>query len=296
MADPPAGVMRDHPDSAVAIAALEDAEVLVLPAPPGLLSDEDRQALLGQRQGSSRFHKNISFRPRTGAVRGLADADARVAMAGIMGRWSAHALETLARLAPRYAQTWELDYASYRPIEESGRELPLLRRNDLLHVDAFLTRPTRGGRILRFFLNVSPAQPRIWRTGPPFHQLAPGQAAPAGLMRYRSRPARAWHAATRVLARSLPALAERRRSAYDRCMLRLHDHLKRDQAFQAAGGKEWSFAPGACWVVFSDAVPHAVLSGCHALEQTVIVPVAAMARPERAPIRVLEALLGTRLD
>ncbi len=217
-------------------------------------------------------------------------------MASIMARWSAASLAVLARLAPRYAQAWELDYASYRPIEESGRDLPLLRRNDLLHVDAFPTRPTRGGRILRCFLNVSPAQPRVWRTGPPFHRFAAQHAAPAGLMRYRSAPARAWHAGTRALARALPVLANGRRSAYDRCMLRMHDHLKRDPSFQAAGGTEWSFAPGTCWVVFSDAVPHAVLSGCHALEQTVIVPVSAMARAERAPIRVLEALLETRLD
>ncbi|MGH3184455.1 MAG: Kdo hydroxylase family protein, partial [Streptosporangiaceae bacterium] len=30
------------------------------------------------------------------------------------------------------------------------------------------TRPSRGRRILRFFVNVNPSEPRIWKTGPAF--------------------------------------------------------------------------------------------------------------------------------
>ena len=46
---------------------------------------------------------------------------------------------------PEYARSWRVDYASFRPVEEQGRELPLRHRNDLLHLDAFPTRPTHGG-------------------------------------------------------------------------------------------------------------------------------------------------------
>jgi len=46
---------------------------------------------------------------------------------------------------------WKVDYASFRSIEERGRELPLTKRNDLLHVDAFPTRPVYGDLISALF-------------------------------------------------------------------------------------------------------------------------------------------------
>src|SRR5258705_1961513 len=86
-------------------------------------------------------------------------------------------------LAP-YAGRMKLDFASFRPLEEQGRDLPLKKRNDLLHVDAFPTRPTRGGRILRVFTNINPVESRRWLTGEPFHQLAPRIADKAGLREF----------------------------------------------------------------------------------------------------------------
>src|SRR6202044_4252352 len=83
-------------------------------------------------------------------------------------------------LAP-YAPHWTLDFASYRPLEEKGRDLPLHKRNDLMHVDAFPSRPTRGGRILRVFTNLNPTTPRVWRTTESFRALAQQYAKQAGL-------------------------------------------------------------------------------------------------------------------
>lgn len=279
-----------------AAAILERDGIVAFPAPATLLSEEDRALLLSQRQGASRFHKNVSYRPARAQVRGLADASARAAMQAVMGRWCQRATALLGELVPRYAGAWSLDYASFRPIEEEGRDLPVVRRNDLVHVDAFPTRPTQGRRILRVFLNIAPAQPRIWRTGPPFAEIAQAHAHAAGLARLHRPLARARDAALRRLAPLLPGGAQRRRSPYDRLMLRLHDHLKQDADFQAScAARTVSFPSGTCWVVFTDAVAHAVLSGCFALEQTVIVPLAAMQEPERAPIRVLERLAGLPL-
>ena len=56
---------------------------------------------------------------------------------------------------PRYSRHWELDRVSYRGLEEATRQLRLTARNDLLHIDAFPTRPSNGWRILRVFLNVN---------------------------------------------------------------------------------------------------------------------------------------------
>jgi hypothetical protein len=45
-------------------------------------------------------------------------------------------------------------------------------------------------------------------------------------------------------------------------------------------------------MVFTDGVPHAVMSGQFALEQTFIVPPGALVSPEASPVRVLEAIKG----
>ena len=79
-------------------------------------------------------------------------------------------------------------------------------------------------------------------------------------------------------------------------MLRLHDHLKADAQFQASAPKQrWEFPPGSSWILFTDFVPHAALSGQFALEQTYIVPRAALLQPEKAPVNILERLVGVPL-
>jgi hypothetical protein len=56
------------------------------------------------------------------------------------------------------------------------------------------------------------------------------------------------------------------------------------------------FPPGCTWLVYTDGVPHAALSGRFALEHTFIVPRAALVEPEAAPISVLEKLSGKPLS
>jgi hypothetical protein len=57
----------------------------------------------------------------------------------------------------------------------------------------------------------------------------------------------------------------------------------------------FQFAPGSSWMVYTETVPHAVLAGQYALEQTFLVDPVAMVVPESAPVRVLEQMAGTRL-
>ena len=52
------------------------------------------------------------------------------------------------------------------------------------------------------------------------------------------------------------------------------------------------FAPGSSWMVYTETVPHAVLAGQYALEQTFLVDPAAMVAPESAPVAVLEKMAG----
>jgi hypothetical protein len=193
-------------------------------------------------------------------------------------------------LAP-YAAKLQLDYASFRPIEEEGRNLPLHKRNDLLHVDAFPSRPTRGGRILRVFTNIS-EKSRVWITTDRFPALAERFAREAGLPRIAATSG--WRGVRHLLHGVGVPIPNR--SAYDEFMLHFHDWLKENTRFQSECVREQiEFPPMSTWLVYTDGVPHAVLSGQYALEQTFIVPREALVTPQVSPIRVLEELAGAGL-
>ncbi len=133
-----------------------------------------------------------------------------------------------------YNGRWQLDYASFRPQEEEGRDLPLRRRNDLLHTDAFPTRPTHGARILRFFNNIHPTRTRDWIVSDPFRTVATKYApAEIALPQPDSGIGRAFKSlATGIgLGAAAPAL---KRSPYDDFMMRFHNFLKENRDFQSS--------------------------------------------------------------
>jgi len=273
---------------------LESGRIFTFENPSFRLTGEDRRFLLESRSEEIGHHKNIAFRPLTGRLSGAGKMDAaRVErLRAILQAYSKWAIETAARLLPRYCGAWKLDYASLRPLEESGRRLPLKKRNDLLHTDAFPTRPTNGALILRMFANVHPTKPRVWKVSDPFESIAPAHADAAGF------PSPARGAGLRRLKRGLRALGLPVivRSPYDEFMLRFHDYLKHNAEYQKTCPKyEFVFPPGAAWLVFTDVVPHSVLSGQLALEQTFLVSRESLASPARAPVSVLERIAGVKL-
>jgi len=273
---------------------LERGQVLLFREVPFAFPDADRKFLLSRSAAESRFHKNISYRPASGAVHGSADNSDRERLLDVMQRFSREAAAFVARLLTPYAGKMRLDFASFRPLEEQGRDLPLHKRNDLLHVDAFPSRPTRGGRILRIFVNINPAAGRVWNVGAPFHAFVPGLMGSGSRLQppQRGKAAQLFaHAAARL---GLPVAD---RSHYDEFMLYLHDWLKENSGFQKDSPKrEIVFPSGCCWMVYTDGVPHAVMSGQFALEQTFIVPVDALVAPEASPLRVLESAMGKKLN
>jgi hypothetical protein len=274
---------------------LEEGHILLFEQAPFPLPDAgERAALTGVRQASAAYHKNISYRPGEDRVKGIAKGGGdEEAVRRVLRNYSQNAIRLLTELFPFYASRWKLDFASFRPVEERGRPLSLRARNDLIHVDAFPTRPTNGSRILRVFTNVNPTISRWWITTDTFEVLAPRLAMDAGLGGIAAGTHSPWRAAARglaALARRL-GFAREERSPYDRFMLGFHHYLKANAAFQTGCPKHrWEFPPGSTWMVFTDMVPHAVESGQFALEQTVIVPREALVRPDVAPITVLERL------
>ena len=142
--------------------ALERGEILFFREPPFNLPAEDRDFLLVQRWSELRLHKNVSYRPGEDALRGVSgDAATIDRIHAILRNYAAEVVGFAAKFLSPYALNWILDFSSFRPLEEEGRDLPLHKRNDLLHVDAFPSRPTRGGRILRIFTNLNPSRVRL---------------------------------------------------------------------------------------------------------------------------------------
>jgi 3-deoxy-D-manno-oct-2-ulosonic acid (Kdo) hydroxylase len=276
-------------------AELERGAILFFSRPPFDLSKTDVDFLLGLKPADSRLHKNISYRPESDVLRGFADDANEPRVHGIMRRYAAEVKTFVERFLRPYAGRLQMDYASFRPLEEEGRDLSLHKRNDLLHVDAFPSRPTRGARILRVFTNVNPSKDRNWVIGQRFPQLAQRFANSAGLAKYANQ-SKAWSSLKRGLSRA--GLPFRDRAPYDEFMLHFHDWLKENDEFQKAseGKEQIAFPPMATWLVYTDGVPHAALSGQFAMEQTFIVPVEAQVAPEAAPIRVLEAIAGRAMS
>ena len=268
---------------------LEHGKVLSFRKAPFPFPDEDARFLLSQKQTGSRFHKNISYRPASDLLKG-ADAGAdRERLHGIVRNFSREVTQFIASFLAPYAGKLKLDFASFRPLEEQGRDLPLHKRNDLLHVDAFPTRPTRGGRILRAFLNINPEASRVWNVGEPFHEFLPKLKHREVITPPPRNPALT---ALRKLGSRI-GLPVPDRAPYDEYMLFLHDWLKENTDFQTSSPQwELQFAPGSCWMVYTDGVPHAVMSGRYALEQTFIVPAQELVSPEVAPVNVLHKIAG----
>jgi hypothetical protein len=271
---------------------LERGEVVFYPVCPfPLPQGDDRLFLLEQKLGS-RAHKNISYDPRHGIAAGFhkqsPEQSARVRR--MLASFSETATAWLARTLPRYAQTWILDRVSYRPEEEATRVLRHKARNDLLHVDAFPSRPTHGKRILRLFANVNPTDPRIWVTSEPFAKLLARYGEQAGLPGKRG-PGFLERVQESVIGVFRPA--SRHRSAYDSFMLRFHDFLKDNDEFQERGKKRfWSFPPNSAWISFTDTTSHAVLRGRYALEHSYFVPATELALPDESPAALLAKACG----
>ena len=280
-------------------AQLESGNILYFPQTPIAIPDGDLRFLLGQQQTDSSLHKNIAYKPNIDKLSGVdtktADAQAVARLQSIMRWYSKSVTEFLTGFLTPYNANWQLDYASFRPQEEEGRDLPQRRRNDLLHTDAFPTRPTHGARILRFFNNIHPSRTRDWVVSDPFaktvKQFAPGEIAP-----HRDG---AVSRAAKSLGRGIglgAAIPSIKRSPYDDFMMRFHNFLKENPRFQADCPKySFDFPPGSRWMVYTDTVPHAVLAGQYALEQTFLVRPEVLVAPQVSPLKVLEEIAGAQL-
>jgi hypothetical protein len=274
---------------------LEEGNILFFPQLPFEMPAEDIQFLLTQQQSGARHHKNVAYRPLQDRLTGYAEGDTNqvAQLRDVMHLYSQQAIRFASELLTPYAQHWGVDFTSFRPQQEKGRQIRSSARNDLLHFDSFPTRPSNGNRILRIFTNLNPSEPRVWITSETFEALASRFAGCAELplpARFAA-PRRAMLKLARVLG-----FGGHARSPYDRWMLRFHHFLKANAEFQRTTPRSrWEFPPMSTWLAFTDTVSHAVLSGQFALEQTLIISLRSLVVAEKAPVRILERLAGCTL-
>ncbi|HYP62488.1 MAG TPA: Kdo hydroxylase family protein [Acidocella sp.] len=267
--------------SAQAALALEQGHVLAFPDQTFPLSEAERALIAaGASHGNT---KNISFSPETRSLKGdnLAPEE-QECLACMMARFGAFAETLVLAIAPGYELGLERGRTSFRPVEIAGRETSWRKDDTRLHVDAFPSTPAQGRRILRVFANVDQnGTPRRWRITPDF-----GAHAARFLPRLSGL-----HVPGAAYFMALTGITKSRRTLYDEMMLGLHDAAKRDMVWQeTVAAEEVVFEPGEVWVVFTDRVFHAALSGRNALEQTFYVAPEVLAEPAEAPLAILARL------
>ncbi len=267
-------------------ARLERGEILFFPASPFKLPAGADLTLLTEVR-LARVARNVSCDPATGDLAGFVRTDAARTdrLRSIFLDFSLSVSEWVEQTLPRYRGGCRPDRVSYRPVEEATRTLRQTARNDLLHVDAFPSRPARDRRILRVFANVNPKEPRIWVTTEPFAKLLARYGEACGLPG-RHRAGWLEQFGNGLLGVFNPTRG--RRTVCDAFMLRFHDYLKGHDEFQERCAKKlWTFPPGSAWVAMTDACSHAVLRGRFALEHSFFVEPSVLALPDESPAALL---------
>lgn len=281
--------------------ALEEGRIVFFPESPVPFPAPDDLEFLRNELPRFLRRKNISYHPEADRVVGISGGGDILRRALLI--LSAHSIEVqkvLRRLIAPLADGWTVATSSFRPVQEQGRALSPHASNERVHVDAGAYGATHGNRILRFFMNAHPVEPRRWISKGTFldvyrrfgrqAQVAPPEGRTRDLSAGRLN--RFYSGVIRAVARagvSSAVLADT--SPYDRLMRRFHNYMKDTEEFQATseGHRELVFPPGSAWMVFTDGVTHACTRGQHAFIDTFIVPLANCRRPDLSPYHLLQA-------
>lgn len=261
-----------------AISALEQGQVLYFPSLPFPIHHEEAPLLSPDKVTPQ--SKNISYDLKTGALSGTCcQGEEAFLMKGMIHRFTEFSFSLIKQLFPSYLPHIKPGRTSFRPVEITGRVSSYRKNDTLLHVDSFSATPMRGQRILRLFTNINPDnKPRVWRVGSPFPEVVKTMAPRI------KNPIPGWAFLLKALH-----LTRGKRSLYDDYMLQIHNHMKADQQYQrTVSQEELLFMPGETWIVYTDQVSHAAMSGQHVLEQTFYLPQKAMQDPNSTPLAVLE--------
>lgn len=274
----------DQTDDAI-IKALEEGQVIYLPNLSFALEPQE-QALLSPHT-LMKGTKNISFNPATCSLKGTQLSQSQDNhLSKMMARYYDYSKSLLNAFFPHYQRQLHVGKTSYRPIEIKDRQVSIRKDDTRLHVDAFTSMPTQGKRILRVFSNINPAgKSRFWNLGEPFEKV---------LEQFSNTFKKPFPGARKLLNQL--GVTKSYRTLYDHYMLQLHDNMKLNHAYQKKVAKcDFHFPAGSSWIVFTDSVSHAALSGQYVLEQTFYLSPNKMCYSEHAPLSILEHHFGEKL-
>ncbi|MEI9888908.1 MAG: Kdo hydroxylase family protein [Rhizomicrobium sp.] len=264
--------------------ALESGKVLYFPKLPFTVGNSEN-VLLTDALSNGRA-KNISRDP-DGKIQGDAAApeeSARLSL--LMGRFAEHARALVLALFPGYAGGIEQARTSYRRSRSRGG--PIRRATT---TSGCTSMPSRRGRSADgASCACSPTSIR-WAASASGMSASRSRTSPNATRRAREKPLplEPW-------LFELLGVTKGRRSDYDYLMLGLHDGAKLDADYQRNAPQiEFAFPARTTWMCFTDQAMHAALKGQFALEQTFHLPVESLAHPERAPLKVLERMVGRAL-
>jgi hypothetical protein len=261
------------------VKALEKGQVLYYPDLAFTLLPEEQKFL--STKYSDGKAKNISYYIKTDKLGGAkCTVEESMQLKELLNRFRQSATKLVSQLFPSYVPHLEIARTSYRPVEILGRKSSYKKDDTRLHVDAFYSSPNQGKRILRVFSNINPnGQARVWRLGEPFEMVA-----------NRFLPAISQPIINPIWLKRFK-ITKSLRTPYDHIMLKLHDTMKNDLDYQKNAKQiEFSFLPNTTWIVQTDHVSHAAMSGQFLLEQTFYLPVEAMNDQSLSPLRTLERM------
>ncbi|MBS0654866.1 MAG: Kdo hydroxylase family protein [Verrucomicrobia bacterium] len=265
--------------------ALEGGKILYFPSLSFSLSPQE--LLLLDPEKMSPKSKNISFDLRSNGLQGMqCTQEEEEVMRAMIKRFAISSRKLLDALIPHYQSSVIQAKTSFRPVEIFGRKSSYRKDDTRLHVDSFPSNPVKGQRIMRVFTNINPnGQPRVWRAGEPFkdvvEKIAPRVSNPIPGVNHLLK---------------LLKITKSLRTPYDHYMLQIHDEMKRDMNYQqTVPQEEIQFPPGSSWIVFTDLVSHAAMSGQHVLEQTFYLPAKGQKHPEYSPLATLERYFNRQL-
>lgn len=277
--------------------ALETGKIVYFPQCPIELPPTDQLETLRRELPRQLKRKNVSYHPEAGSVRGLdADSPVRGLVQQVLINHSNRVSKFLSGALPGLFDSALIGTCSFRPMEEQGRKLKPHASNELIHVDAGAYGATNGDRILRFFVNVNETTDRVWLSRGAFPELIARYATDAGLAHLtpeqlikgplghlRSGILHAIDKLGTPVSRALDS------SPYDRAMRQFHNYMKDTPAFQSDsdGRVEMRFPPLTAWMVLTDMVSHACISGQHCLNYTALLPLENCRHPEMAPYNLL---------
>lgn len=253
--------------------SLEKGKIIYLPS-YCLTPNTDEEPLLNDSFLKKRS-KNVSYDYNKGLLSGvIKDYKLNVNLQQLMHRYAMFSKHLIDIILPIYSENLIWGRTSFRPAEIKGRPSSKRKDDTRVHVDAFPSTPVNGHRILRVFCNINPfGESRVWNVGEPFADLIP---------KFKPHIPAYNEFIANIL--KLTKLTKGKRSAYDHYMLHLHDKMKCDDNYQnTLQKKRFAFPPSSTWLVYTDQVSHAALSGQFLLEQTFYLPVAKMNNPHLAP-------------